>query len=252
MNELVPALAPAVFPVPFFAPRPRSACATSSPLSSITTTRKAYMNATRRFAARCKVRGIPELSAVEPFHVAAFLKDLQHKDHQPKPFTPPTVKQHLAALRMLFDWLVIGQVIRVTPAHAVRGPKHVMKKGKTPVLTADEARELLDSITIAKNTARKGQPECFEPLLVGLRDRALIALMVYSFARVNATLKMKVRDYFVQGRRGCRRKAARSTRCPAITISKSTSMSTSPPPASWPTRRDPYSAPRPVSVRRPF
>ena len=58
---------------------------------------------------------------------------------------PPTVKQHLAALRMLFDWLVIGHVIDVNPAHAVRGPKYVVKKCKTPVLTAEEASELLDS-----------------------------------------------------------------------------------------------------------
>ena len=112
------------------------------------------------------------------------------------------MKQHLAALRMLFDWLVIGHVIDVNPAHAVRGPKYVVKKGKTPVLTAEEARELLDSIPVERNTARDGEPERMEPVLVGLRDRALIAVMVYSFARINAVLEMKVRDYFVQGRRG--------------------------------------------------
>jgi site-specific recombinase XerC len=62
--------------------------------------------------------------------------------------SPPTVKQHLAALQMLFDWLVTGHVIDVNPAHAVRGPKYVVEKGKTPVLTADEARALLDGIPI--------------------------------------------------------------------------------------------------------
>ena len=55
------------------------------------------------------------------------------------------------------------------PAHFVRGPKYVVKKGKTPVLTAEEARELLDSIPIMRNTAREGQPESWEPVLVGLR-----------------------------------------------------------------------------------
>ena len=80
--------------------------------------------------------------------------------------------------------------------------KYVVKKGKTPVLTADEARELLDSIAIARNTARDGSPETDEPALIGLRDRALIGVMVYTFARINAVLQMKVRDYFVQGRRG--------------------------------------------------
>ena len=61
-------------------------------------------------------------------------------------FSPPTVKQSLAALRMLFDWLVTGHVLDVNPAHAVRGPKYVVKKDKTPVLTAEEARELFDCI----------------------------------------------------------------------------------------------------------
>jgi integrase len=83
----------------------------------------------------------------------------------------------------------------------VRGPKYVVKKGKTPVLTADEARELLDSISTVRNTGR-GEALSQEPSLLGLRDRALIAVMVYSFARINAVLEMKVRDYFVQGRRG--------------------------------------------------
>jgi site-specific recombinase XerC len=88
----------------------------------------------------------------------------------------------------LFDWLVTGHVIDTNPAHAVRGPKYVVKKGKTPVLDADEARALLDAIPTDS--------------LVGLRDRALIGVMVYTFARINAVLGMKVKDYFVQGRRG--------------------------------------------------
>jgi site-specific recombinase XerD len=91
------------------------------------------MNATRRFAAWCVQRNLDELSYVQPFHVAAFIKDLQAE------VSPPTVKQHMAALRMLLDWLVTGHVIDVNPAHAVRGPKYVVKKGKTPVLAADEA-----------------------------------------------------------------------------------------------------------------
>src|SRR5713101_3337891 len=160
-------------------------------------TRKAYLNATSRFAEWCETRGIRELAGVEPFHVAAFVKELQGE------FSAPTVKQHLSALRMLFDWLVTGHVLDVNPAHSVRGPKYVVKKGKTPVLTVEEARELLDSIPIVRNTGRdEGQSQSMEPALVGLRDRALIGVMVYTFARVNAVLQMKVRDYFVQGRRG--------------------------------------------------
>jgi site-specific recombinase XerD len=196
-GELVPSPAPAVLPARLFTPTPKAA---KRVLEFFTTqinndhTRKAYLNAARRFADWCEERGIHELAAVEPFHIAAFVKQLQGE------FSAPTVKQHLAALRMLFDWLVIGHVLDVNPAHAVRGPKHVVKKGKTPVLTADEARELLDSIALMRNTVG-GQPETMEPALIGLRDRALIDVMVYSFARINAVLQMKVGDYFVQGRR---------------------------------------------------
>ncbi len=99
----------------------------------------------------------------------------------------PTVKQHLAAIRMLCDWLVVGQIIKSNPVASVRGPKYTLKKGKTPVLTADEARELLENIDVST--------------ISGLRDRALIAVMVYSFARVGAVVSMRVEDYFSQGRR---------------------------------------------------
>jgi site-specific recombinase XerD len=97
------------------------------------------------------------------------------------------VKQALAAIRMVFDYLVLGQVVPVNPAAAVRGPKYTTKRGKTPVLSADEARQLLDSIDVSK--------------MVGLRDRALIALMTFTFARVGAATSMDVEDYFYQGRR---------------------------------------------------
>ena len=88
---------------------------------------------------------------------------------------------------MLFDWLVVGQVMPSNPASVVRGPKHSVKKGKTPVLAAEEARALLDAIDVTTP--------------MGLRDRALIGLMVYTFARVSAVLKMRLEDVFVQGRR---------------------------------------------------
>lgn len=194
-TEIILSPAPELQPAPLFTPTPKAA---KRVLEFFTAqinndhTRKAYLNATRRFADWCAAHGLAQLADVQAFHVAAFVKNLQGE------FSPPTVKQHLAALRMLFDWLVTGHVLDVNPAHAVRGPKYVVKKGKTPVLTADEARELLDSI----ETVRKKPDGTEEPALVGLRDRALIAVMVYTFARINAVLQMKVRDYFVQGRRG--------------------------------------------------
>ncbi|MGB9203049.1 MAG: hypothetical protein WCB94_03635 [Terriglobales bacterium] len=73
---------------------------------------------------------------------------------------------------MLFDWLVVGQVVRSNPASVVRGPKHVIKRGKTPVLSPEEARELFNGIPT--------------DTLIGLRDRALIGVLIYSFARVSA------------------------------------------------------------------
>lgn len=145
-------------------------------------TRRAYYAAACRFSEWLQGTRIAELGLVKPIHVAAYVEQLTETHSK------PTVKQHLAALRMLFDWLVTGHIIDVNPAHAVRGPKFTVRKGKTPVLNADEARTLLDSIDAGT--------------VVGLRDRALIALMVYTFARVGAAITMKVEDYFIQGRRG--------------------------------------------------
>ena len=89
---------------------------------------------------------------------------------------------------MLFDWLVVGQVLAVNPAHAVRGPKHVVKRGKTPVLTADEAPRAA------------GQHRHLDPWS-GLRDRALIGVMTYAFARIGAVVAMRVEDYYPKGKR---------------------------------------------------
>ena len=102
---------------------------------------------------------------------------------------------------MLFDWLVIGQIMSVNPATSVRGPSHIVKKGKTPVLSLEEIRDLLDSIKVSETRQREDGREYEEPLLMGHRDRALIAVMTYTFARVGAVLKLKVEDYFIQGRK---------------------------------------------------
>ena len=115
-------------------------------------TRLAYVTAAYRFADWCAARGLT-----------------------------------LAALRQLFDWLVVGQVIPTNPATAIHGPKHVVKTGKTPVLTAAETRSLLDRIDTTT--------------LIGLRDRVLIGVMTYAFARVSAALAMRVADYYTQGKR---------------------------------------------------
>ena len=143
-------------------------------------TRAVYGRAVGAFCHWCDERGL-SLEQVSPFVVAAYIEQLTRER------SAPTVKLHLAAIRVLFDWLVVGQVLPVNPASSVRGPKHVVKKGKTPVLSASEARQLLDAIDCSK--------------IIGLRDRALIGVMVYSFARVSAAIGMNVEDYYPQGRR---------------------------------------------------
>ena len=143
-------------------------------------TRCAYLIAAWRFADSCGHHGIP-LAKVEPMVVAAYVEELTRK------LAPASVKQHLAAVRMLFDWLVVGQVMPFNPASSVRGPKHVVKEGKTPVLSAEEARGLLDGIDLST--------------LAGLRDRALLGVLVFSFARITAAVSMRVSDYYTQGKR---------------------------------------------------
>jgi integrase len=94
-----------------------------------------------------------------------------------------------------------GQVLAVNPAHAVRGPKHVVKRGKTPVLTEEEARRLLEGIKVVKKTKTPDGTEAETPWVVGLRDRALIAVMTYSLARIGAVVAMRVEDYYPEGKR---------------------------------------------------
>src|SRR5207253_5023819 len=132
-------------------------------------TRAAYGRAVRHFCDWCEKRKL-RLENLNPVVIASYIEEEGER------LSRPSVKQHLAAIRMLFDYLVVGQILPMNPASSVRGPKHVVKKGKTPVLTAAEARLLLDSIDV--NT------------LGGLRDRAMIAVMVYSFARVGAVVGM--------------------------------------------------------------
>jgi site-specific recombinase XerD len=132
-------------------------------------TRRAYVRACQQFFAWCEDRGLT-LTTIRPFDVSTYIETLQQTH------SAPSVKQQLAAVRMLFDWLITGQVVPANPASAVRGPKHVVKTGKTPVLDPADWRKLLDSIPT--DTVRD------------LRDRALIATLTYSFARITAALKM--------------------------------------------------------------
>ena len=131
--------------------------------------------------AGAKGRGLRALGRVQPVHVAAYIEQLQGE------LSAPSVKQHLACIRMLFDWLVTGQVMPSNPAHSVRGPRHSVSKGVTPVLSSEEATALLAGMDVST--------------VVGLRDRAIIAVMTYTFARVGAVVALTVEDYFAQKKR---------------------------------------------------
>ncbi len=143
-------------------------------------TRAAYLRAVTRFCHWCETRELT-LHQTEPTLVAFYIEELGQKHSR------PTVKQHLAAIRMLFDYFVTGGILKANPASSVRGPKHVVVKGKTPVLQPADARHLLDSIPT--------------DTIGGLRDRALISLMLYTFARVGAAVAADIGDIQLNGRR---------------------------------------------------
>lgn len=143
-------------------------------------TRAAYARAVGAFLRWCYTRGLA-LNEIDPFTVAEYVERLGRIRSK------PTVKQHLAAIRMLFDWLVTGHIVELNPAWSVRGPRHSIRRGLTPVLTAQEARALIESIDTAD--------------IAGLRDRALIGLLVYTFSRISAALDMRVEDYYAEGKR---------------------------------------------------
>ena len=142
-------------------------------------TRLAYARAVGDFLLWCEKKKL-SLSSIRPIHVAAYIEVHQG--------SPQTRKQHLAAIRSLFDYLVTGHVLESNPAHSVRGPKYVVKKGKTPVLSAKQTRRLLDNIDTST--------------IIGLRDRAIIGAMVYSFGRISAVLGMNIGDYYMNGKKG--------------------------------------------------
>lgn len=144
-------------------------------------TRAAYARSAGAFLRWCEDRGIARLESVQPVHVAAYIEELGST------MAPPTVKQHLACIRMLFDWMVTGQAMPTNPAHSVRGPRHSVSKGATAVISSVEARELLDSMDAST--------------VVGLRDRAIVAVMAFTFARVSAVVGLKVEDYYPQKKR---------------------------------------------------
>lgn len=158
-------------------------------------TRAAYVQAIAQFFRWCHQYKL-KLATIRPLHVSAYIEQ--------KPLTAPSVKQHLAALRGLFNWLVIKQVVPENPALFVKGPKFSRQIGITPILEAKQMRDLLDAIPIIRTVtiAKKhggGNREVTD--VKGLRDRVIIAIMAYTFARVSAVAGLKRSDYRLEGKR---------------------------------------------------
>lgn len=140
-------------------------------------TRKAYMHGVRGFVMWCDSQSLT-LKDVKARHVATWVE--LHTG------APASVRLHLSALRQLFDYMTIQGIIPVNPATPVKNPRLSRTTGKTPVMEKEDARILLDSLPDTP---------------AGKRDRALIAAMIFSFARISALLKMNVEDYYSNGRR---------------------------------------------------
>ena len=145
-------------------------------------TRRAYGRALGSFFAFLEDGGRERVQDIGPLDVRDYLEAAKANG-----LSTATLKQHMAAVRMLFDHLVTGGVIEHNPALSVKAPRQKLGKGKTPVLTAEEAGDLLRSI----------ETDC----VVGLRDRALIGVMIFTFARISAACGLNVADIFHQQRR---------------------------------------------------
>ncbi|MDB9526985.1 tyrosine-type recombinase/integrase [Oscillatoria sp. CS-180] len=140
-------------------------------------TRQAYGHAVKLFLSWCEAKGAQRLEDITYIAVASYIE--QH------PGNPQTVNQHLTAIRRLFAWLVKQKLLAMNPAENIVGRKYRTKIGKTPELETVEMRQLVDSFDVSH--------------IIGLRDRALICLMGFSFARIGAVLAMNVEDYFLKG-----------------------------------------------------
>jgi integrase/recombinase XerD len=158
-------------------------------------TRRAYGRAVARFLAWCEGRGL-DLPRIAPRDVGVYLDLL--------PGSAPTKKLHLAALRHFFDQLVTRHAVILNPAASVRAQRYQVVEGKTPEISVEQARRLLKSIDTGH--------------VVGLRDRAIVGILVYTAARVGAVAKLRMRDYFDAGDQYCLRFAEKGGKSREIPV----------------------------------
>src|SRR5271165_2951243 len=136
----------------------------------------ADISGTDKFLAWSERAGYQNLEDIEPITVAAYIETLQRQA------APPTVKQHMAAIRMMFSWFTEKGVLAMNPAREVKTERFSRTEGKTPAFVEGEVQTLLDAIETSTNT--------------GLRDRALLGILAYTFARIGAVMNLKVEDYY--------------------------------------------------------
>lgn len=148
---------------------------------------RAYAHAVHRFLKHADQLGL-SLQEIPPRVVSDYIRGMQciGASGTPRHASKPTRKLHLAAIRLFLDYCVQRHAIMLNPALSVRGPRHSVAEGKTPAIDARQARALLDSIDLSRP--------------IGIRDRAIIATLIFTAARVGAVAKLSRRDYFSDGR----------------------------------------------------
>src|SRR6202047_3060591 len=117
----------------------------------------------------------------------------------------------MAAIRMLFSWLTEKGVLAMNPAREVKTERFSRTEGKTPAFVEGEVQRLLGAIETPTHT--------------GLRDRALLGVLAYTFARIGGVVNLKVEDYYPSGKNGfcsaLKKKAAKRKSSLCTTSSKS-------------------------------
>jgi site-specific recombinase XerD len=139
-------------------------------------TRTAYSRAVQKLLLWLEKFGI-SLAQVTPGMIGGYFDELDG--------SVPTKKLALAAIRRFFDAMVQRHVMILNPAASVRGERYTVVEGKTPEIAPDQARALLSAI----NTSTP----------VGLRDRAVIATLIYTAARAGAVASLRLKDFAHDG-----------------------------------------------------
>jgi site-specific recombinase XerD len=163
-------------------------------------TRAAYYRAIQQFLAWAERAGYQDREDIELITVAAYIETLQRQA------APPTVKQHMAAIRMLFSWLTEKGVLAMNPAREVKTERFSRTEGKTPAFVDGEVQKLLNAVETSTHS--------------GLRDRALLGVLAYTFARIGAVVNLKVEDIILPGNGFCsglKKKAAKKKSFPCTT-----------------------------------